>query len=96
MADLPPAWKSFLNRAEDYRAEGDLEEAKWSAERSLHYLESAARPNCAATAAVLLVLSEIATQQGEHELAGVLAERSTILYAKFNARKSLWQHLRED
>lgn len=39
MSDLPPAWKSFYDRALDYLNDHDLEEARWSAERALHYLE---------------------------------------------------------
>lgn len=81
MADLPPAWKSFLDRACDYLAEDNLEEAKWSAERSLHYLEAAndSDPNTVET--VRLFLDQISSFKGD--------EPEPV-------KKSLWQHLRED
>jgi len=60
VGDLPPAWKSFYDRALDYLNDRDLDEAKWSAERALHYLQKSG--DCADVVPVVTgLLEQIAT-----------------------------------
>lgn len=92
MSDLPPPWKSFYDRALDYINDRDLEEARWSAERSLYYLEKLVKPDAQAKILVLRALQEIATLRGNQRAADDYASQVRLL----ERQKSLWQHLRED
>jgi Tfp pilus assembly protein PilF len=91
MSDLPPAWESFYGRARDNVGDGDLDEARWSAERALFYLKKLEQQNNHAEGHVLRLLQEIATLQGDRVAASVYGSQATLL----EKQKSLWQHLRE-
>jgi hypothetical protein len=91
MSGFPPAWKSFYDRALDYINERDLKEARWSAERSLYYVEKLVEPPARAKLQVFMVLQEIATLQGDEGAAANYAFQ----VRRFDGQRSLWQHIRD-